>query len=194
MSEYVQINGIKNLYKALERNQKNIIKAVDKAKWNTAQKAVRPIKKRVPVAFGELRDSVQAFERGDSGNPTTSVTAPHAGSVEIGSPPHTPNFERLVAWVKLRGMQDMRGGPRKLGPTGALKIASVRKMFGSHVIAGAGGKFSPVDAPEQIARAISKGIEKHGTKPHWYVRESLPEIQVILGEEIRKGLSKVGGK
>lgn len=201
MSEYVKVNGIKNLRKALERGQRNIRKAVDKAIWSTAQKAVPVIRKRVPVAFGELKSSVQAYPRGLSGNPVTSVDAPHAGAVEIGSLPHKPNFERLLAWVRLRGMQGLNPSgkslkkrfPKALGfttPRHAPRISSLLKSLEVRGKRGV-GRHSPVDAAVQVARAISAGIEKHGTRPVWYVRESLPEIRGILNAEIQKNLRNV---
>lgn len=57
-------------------------------------------------------------------------------------------------------------------------------------VRGGAGRHMPTDTPEQITKAISKGIEAHGTRPHWFVRESLPEIKTILGQEIRKGLDR----
>ncbi len=193
MGQYIKVNGIQNLKPALERGAKRIRKACDAAVWKTAQSAVRPIRRRVPVAFGELSASVQAFPRGSNGNPVTSVDAPHAGAVEIGSAPHKPNFERLLAWVKLRGLQHLGGGPRKRGPTAGYQVPRVGAMFkglvvGSSAIA---GSHSPVDAAEQVARAISKGIEAHGTKPHWYVRESLGDIREILNEEMKAAKDRI---
>ncbi len=193
MSEYIKVNGIQNLPKALERGAKKIRKQCDAAVWKTARDAVRPIRKRVPIAFGELSASVQAYQRGANGHAVTSVDAPHAGAVEIGSPPHKPNFERLLAWVKLRGLQHLGGGPRKRGPTSGYQVPRIGSMFAAHVQNGSGGSFSPSDTAEKVARAISKGIEKHGTKPHWFVRESLPEIRQILDENMKKAKTSSAG-
>ncbi len=196
MSTYIKVNGIGNLRRALERGQQQIRRGVERAIWSTAQKAVRPIKKRTPKAFGELQNSVQAYSRGANGHPVTSVDAPHAGAVEIGSPPHKPNFERLLAWVKLRGMQGRnRGGlrkrfPKSLGPTTPFQARRVASIFKALEVRGRAGvgRHLPIDAPVQVAQAISKGIETQGTRPHWYVRESLPDIREILAAEVRKGL------
>ncbi len=191
MSQYIKVNGIGNLKAALQRGLKSIRANCDKSVWKTAQDAVRPIRKRVPVAFGELSSSIQAFPRGKNGNPVTSVDAPHAGSVEAGSRPHTPNWENLLAWVKLRGLQHLGGGPKKRGPTSGYQVPRIGAMFASHVQGG--GSFSPIDAAEQVARAISKGIEKHGTRPHWFVRESLPEIRQILDTNMKAAKATVKG-
>lgn len=171
-------------------------------------KAVKPIRKRVPVAFGELRESVQGYSEGTSGNPVTSVDAPHAAAVEIGSSPHTPNFERLLAWVKLRGMQGISGNrgrtPKALqmrfgtgeGPSTGRQVRRVRALFKQLEVRGRRGigRHSPVNAAEQVAKAISKGIEKRGTRPYWFVRSSLPEIQSILDAEVRKQLDGASKK
>lgn len=202
MSAYVKVNGIRNLRKALERGQKDIRKAVSGAIWNTAKAAMKPIKRRVPVAFGELRESVQAYPRGLNGNPVTSVDAPHAGAVEVGSLPHTPNFERLLDWVRLRGIQgQIKGGlrkkfPKSLGPTTPFHARGIGAMLNSFKI-GVDIRQSPMTSSAeaalvQVATAIAKGIEKHGTRPHWFVRESLPEIQGILQTEIKKKLAALG--
>lgn len=66
-------------------------------------------------------------------------------------------------------------------------------MFASHVQSGAGGAFSPSDSAEKVARAISKGIEEHGTRPHWFVRESLGDIREILDEEMKSSKGTVKG-
>lgn len=185
----------------MERGQRNIKKGCESAIWKTAQAAVRPIRRRVPVAFGELQTSVQAYERGNNGNAVTSVDAPHAGAVEIGSPPHKPDFERLLAWVKLRGLQalSMRAAKKRFpGSGGGYQVPRVGAMFRALIQRsrsqyGGAGRHSPADAAVQVAQAISKSIEARGTKPHWYVRESLPEIKEILNVEMQKAKSRVKG-
>lgn len=164
-----------------------IEQAINDALGATAEGAVHPIRGRVPVAFGELRESVQAADIFHA--PKTISDAPHAGAVEVGSRPHTPDFEALVRWVKLRGMQGISNTsghrPNHLdsGPTTASQALRVAEMIKSHEV---GGSHLPVDAAEQVARAIAKGIEEHGTPPHWFVRSSLPEIRTILDSEVRK--------
>lgn len=132
-------------------------------------------------------------------DPKTSVDAPHAAAVEQGSIPHTPNWEQLVAWVKLRGLQGLtpRGRlrnrfPKSWGPTTPKQASRVALMFKKYEIRGKRGvgRHSPVNAAEQVARAISKGIEQNGTRPHWYVLNSLPEIMEILGSELKSKLDE----
>lgn len=202
MTEYVRVNGIKNLKRALERGAKNIRKEFDKAIWKTAQKAVVPIRKRVPVAFGELRASIHA-ERGKKNHPVTSVAAPHAAAVEIGSRPHKPDFKRLLAWVKLRGFQALNTKSntlkkrisKTLGFTSAYQVPRIGKLIKKMEVRGKKGigRHLPIDAAEQVAMAISRGIEQHGTRPFWFVRNSLPEIHTILKTEMEAAKTKIKG-
>lgn len=108
--------------------------------------------------------------------------------------PHKPDFEALVAWVKLRGLQGLTPGGRlrtrfkKLdGPTTPRQARRVANMFRRLETRGKRGvgRHSQVDDPETVARAIAQGIEKHGTRPHWFVRDALPEIGEILGSELK---------
>lgn len=194
---------IRRLPGLLKRDAKRIEKAIKRAVENTAVKAVKPIRKRVPKAFGELQESIVGDRRGKNDVPVTSADAPHAGSVEIGSKPHTPDFRRLVEWVRLRGFQGLTGGGRirkrfraEDGPTTPRQARRVASMFKSLEVRGKKGvgRHSPVDSAEQVAKAISKGIEKHGTKPHWFVRNSLPEIRDILGTELKSAIHAPGSR
>jgi hypothetical protein len=170
----------------LQRLQGNVHGALNK----TAEDAVTPIRKRTPKAFGDLAESAHAVT-GET--PKTVVDAPHPGAVEIGSRPHKPDFEKLLAWVKLRGIQArIKDGRRRgrfarsSGPTTAEQSRRVGAMFAALVENGA----SPVDAPEQIARAISAVIEEEGTPPHCYVKNALPEIAAILDRNVRKAIRR----
>lgn len=187
----------RGLARHLARDARRIVEAIEGGKEATARRAIQPIRKRVPVAFGQLRDSIHAVSGSGGTPPKTTVDAPHAGSVEVGSMPHTPDFERLVSWVKLRGVQgfDSRGRLRgrfakDMGPTTPRQARRVALMFRERGIGfgpGAQGQVYTADKEaEDIARAISNAIAREGTKPHWFVRESLPEIRNILDFEIKK--------
>lgn len=171
--------------KHLGKVRGRLVKALDK----TAKDGVETVRLRAPKAFGDLRSSVHLVP-GD--NPRVVVDAPHAGAVEKGSAPHRPDFEKLVAWVKLRGMQGLTRirSARLHGPTTREAALRVKDLLRAEVVKGPGGRFSPVDAPERVALAIAKGIETHGTAPHWFVRDSLPTIAMRLGRHIRSALRK----
>lgn len=132
-------------FAALERDNK----AREKRLHTAARKAARAtrnfiVREKVPRAFGELADSahIVEFER------TVQIVfdAPHAGAVEVGSRPHVPPLEPLIAWVTLRGIQGLTasGGVRsnrtKRGdsrtPNNRLAVADWRRES-SRVVAGA---------------------------------------------------------
>lgn len=174
--------SLKQLPREIENLNKKIAKDVDRAVRATSRLAVKPIRKRVPVAFGELRDSVHS----DLSNGIKTVAdAPHAAAVEVGSAPHTPDIAALIEWVKLRGYQGIRPA-RRAGPTTQKQAKRVAALLKREVV---NNTFSPIDAAEKVAMAIAKGIEKHGTKPHWFVRESLADVEMILDAQIKKMLA-----
>ncbi len=182
----------------IKRDLDRLDKRLDTALQKTAQQSVAPIRERTPRAFGELQESVQYYARGESGNRVVDVDAPHAGAVEKGSPPHKPDFEKLLAWVKLRGLQGLTGRGKvrgnsfrkDQGPTTARQARRVSSMLKSHEVRGRKGvgRHSPTDAPEKVAMAISRGIEKHGTKPHWFVRSALGEVRTLLAANVDKAV------
>lgn len=180
---------------------------------HTSEAAVRMIRKRAPRAFGPLRDSVHSvprlqYSRGLSAAPMvhakTIVDAPHAAGIERGTTPHTPNFERLLAWVKLRGMQGLTekgrlrsryGASSRIGPTTALHARNVSRRLKNLEVRrraasprkgrDANGRYLPTDAAVQVARAISMAIQKKGTRPQWFVRRSITEIAAEMGRRVR---------
>ncbi len=144
------------------------------------------VKRRVPVAFGELRESVHAEER--TRGAAVVVDAPHAAPVETGSRPHTPPLAPLVAWVKLRGAQGLLS-PRQVGRLPGTTTASHARSIASALEGMERGGALDVDAPMRIARAIQRAIAIGGTKPHWYARGALPDLRRILGAAIRDALA-----
>lgn len=196
MAEHYKAKNVAELNRLIRMRVKRMHSDTDKALRSAARKSVNPIRKRAPKAFGELQNSVQDYTKGSNGNPVVAVDAPHAAAVEIGSPPHKPDFEKLLAWVRLRGLQGLnRSGktirkrfPRELGPTTphqAPRVASLLKKLEVRGKRGV-GRHSPSDAAVQVARAISNAIEKKGTRPHFFVRESMTEIAQIALEELKR--------
>ncbi len=175
-----QLNGL--IAKRLERIRKNAEKAIA----STAKASVKIVQNRTPKAFGELKESVH------SEPDKVVIDAPHAAAVEVGSAPHTPNFEKLLAWVKLRGMQGLSrpGSLKRMGHTTLTQATKIQAMLAAETKRGPGGMFSPVDSAVSVARAISKGIEKEGTKPHFFVRSSLPEIGETLLKKLEAAIKK----
>lgn len=147
----------------------------------TARKGEAVVRKNVPVAFSELRDSV------DSDDHRIFADAPHAAAVEEGSRPHFPPIEPLIAWVKLRGMQGLRGG-KLAGNTSRPAAKVVRNMLKQQE---SGGSLD-VDAPRRVAYLIALAISKRGTKPHHYMGDSVPEVVAILDQEVTAAMPDKG--
>lgn len=186
----IKVKSLAELHSVIRRDLRGRQKAVEKAIARTATQGARHVRRNVPVAHGELRNSVQAVD-----GHRIVADAPHAAPVETGSRPHWPPLAPLVKWVKLRGMQGLTTPKRQArlpGTTTKLHAGSVAGAIRAHSVATGyadwqGGATS-VEAPEAVARAIQAAIAKHGTKPHWYMRGSVPAVEDILDREIRRGL------
>ncbi len=184
--------AIAHLKKHLEGKERKVKKAISR----TLNYAARKIAEMVPIAFADLKGSIEID------GTSVLVVAPHAAAVEVGSRPHVPPLEPLIKWVKLRGMQGLTTtGKVKRIPkvafnpngieTGARKSAYNDRMVASTIRAmRRGKKFTNADIPTQIARAIQKGIMIAGTKPQFFVRNSLPAIERELLEQLNKAFDK----
>lgn len=183
-----------NLGEAIGDLEKRIVSAIHKALETVAHEdAVAIIGEHVPVAFGELKRSIEG--EGAGSEVSTVVDAPHAAAVEVGSRPHTPDIESLTEWVRLRIGQGVTPQgtvrekyPRSWGPT-TPRQATAAANEALRLSKQNGGK--PHDQAEEIARRIAKHIMVAGTEPHWYVRNSMEEIGKAIGNNLRKYLSEV---
>jgi hypothetical protein len=177
------VNG---LLAMVVRHAKKRERQVMAAARKTAVRGRRVIKENVPVAFGELREAVIAYDH------FILVVAPHGAGVNNGTKPHWPRIDRLIEWVKLRGMQGLlteRQIGRLPGTTTAVAAKGVSGMLAEHEVRGPGGH-SPVDAAEHVAWAIARAIAKHGTRPHHFIEKSMPELNRIFGEELQAAIDK----
>ena len=89
--------------------------------------------------------------------------APHAGIIELGARPHPVSregYEAIRRWVS-------------------------RKLLG--ISAQMADENEEVDA---ITRAIVRKLELHGQEPTYLVRESLPELRKMAGEEIERAIKE----
>lgn len=161
--------------RALKRDLAKLKQEARAGIQRTAYRAVGVVQKRTPVAFAELKDSIHADDM------KTVVGAPHAQAVEKGSRPHLVPLEELIKWVKLRGMQGLSSKKHEGSTTRehATRVASQLQSMER------GGSLS-IDAPRQIAKAIQASILKHGTKPHWFVLNSLSDVMSVLDDEMKK--------
>ncbi len=178
----IEVNSISALIAAIKRDTKAREREILQAGRRAARRGVSHVKRNIPVAHGELRESVHADGH------VIVVDAPHAAAVNYGSRPHTPPLAPLIEWVKLRGTQGLlsdRQIDRLPGTTTAGAARSVRSMLRAHEQGGA----SSVDSPVRVARAIQQAIAKHGTKPHHFIEKALPDIYAIYGDELRKAIN-----
>lgn len=87
------------------------------------------------------------------------VDAPYAAFVERGTRPHWAPIQPLVDWVMKRAAEF------GLEPGEDLEAAAKR-----------------------IAYAIRGAIAQRGTKPTWFVKNSLPRLRTVLGDVLRRRL------
>ncbi len=197
-----QCCGFADLERKLKKHMLARAKRLRNAIKTTAKHGANYIReKTVPVAFSELRDSIHVAGKGI--DISIIADAPHAQAVEIGSRPHMPNIETLTKWVKLRASEGLlalgpRGRPTRAGLrrlsrlSGSTTTEHALSIAGQMRAMGHGGAVS-VRAPEAIAWAIAIAISRHGTRPHWYARQALPEISKKLDQELRAALEEKEG-
>jgi hypothetical protein len=199
VSQVVRVDSFKELERELRKDLRKKRRRVAGAVRKTARMGATYVRRNLPVAFGELRNSIEAKDataRAKGAAAKIVADAPHAAPVETGSRPHWPPLAPLIAWVKLRGMQGLTGRKGK-GPSKRLPGTTTRGHAQS--IAGqlrgmeSGGSLD-VNAPERVARAIQAGIAKKGTKPHWYMRNAVPEVRKILHQNMEKAIHGDGGE
>lgn len=175
---------LNHLARLLKRKDGQIKRDLERAAKKAAQKTAAHVRRTVPVAFSELRNSVHVD------GSKVIADAPHAVFVERGTRPHWPPLEPILRWVKLRGFQALVG-PKQVhrlpGNTTAYHAMTVGSAIEQHIEDGS----VSVDVPVQIARAIQAMIAKRGTRPHWYMRNAVPVARGFLGvaiaEELRRG-------
>lgn len=182
----------------MSKLDKKVIRAIRK----TSGDAIRIIRNRTPKAFGHLKDSTYALTGPDIATVVGGEKANYAAAVEIGARPHVPPLEAIMKWVRLKGIQGLskRGKIRQVVPSQnhpeyssrrtahlvahdikSLGFKGNKKRGAKHV-----GAYTPIDAIEQVARAIQINISRVGIQPTHFVRGSLPEI----GEQLNKRITK----
>jgi hypothetical protein len=184
----VTVRSFAELGRLLEQDARKRIRAVRAAVRSTARAAVPLLKQNVPVAFGELRESIHA--ESTVAGARTIADAPHAAAIELGARPHWIPLEPLLKWVKLRAAQGLLT-PRQVGRLpGTTTQAAAVSMAGAMRAMEKHGAV-PVDAAERIARAIQAKLAKTGSPPHWYARNALPVIEAMLDARVRVALRDV---
>lgn len=190
--ETVKLKSLGELTRELKKLGKRAEKRAKAARRRAAQKTAAHVRRNIPVAFSELRDSVEA--KGE----TVIADAPHAAAVEKGSRPHRPPIEPLIRWVKLRGMQGLTTPGRMKRIPGTTTVAhatrvakQIRAISDASGYSDWSGGATDADAPRQIAFQIAAAIAKKGTKPHHYMAKAVPKAREILAVELQKELAEL---
>lgn len=178
--------SLEELRRALKKDLEARERATKKAVRRAAVRGAALMRRNVPVAFSELRDSIHVVGY------RIVADAPHAAAVNDGSRPHMPPIAPIVKWVRLRGAQGLANESSLKRLTGTTTHAAARGVAGllrQHEFEGFGKQLgndgaSPSDAPTRVAWAIAMAIAKRGTKPHHYLEKTAPHIYAILDEEM----------
>jgi hypothetical protein len=172
----------------MRKHHKDRIRGIKDAVLMTAKSGVKTVRSYMPVAFRSLYNSTVAYKTADGA--TIEIAAPHAAAVERGSRPHWVPLAPLIEWVKLRGMQGLRGG-KLLGVTSRSAARLVRGQLGK--MAKDHGGFNAVDDPVRVAKGIQRAISIVGTPPSNYARNSLPALRDLLDMYVHTALSNSSG-
>lgn len=168
----------KDLKKRMAEDMAKLKVRVIEAVQQAAELGCLPVYSNAPVAFGPLRDSVHAVNTETGAN--IVVDAPHAASVELGSRPHWAPLGPLVAWVQLRGAEGVDAGDTATGVPQAVRDEMAALGDGLSV---------PTHAAYVVAKRIQVAISKNGTKPTWFVKDSVPAVVEILDAYMHSFLS-----
>lgn len=178
-----RVPNLKHLGPLIRRHMNERERRITKAVHRTATQGAAHVRRHVPVAFSELRDSVGA--KPDQ----IYADAPHAAPVEEGSRPHTPPLEPLIRWVKLRHLEGVTIAKRPRTAKRLPGTTTEEHATAVHAALGASWKRSDVESNYRaMAFKIQQGIAKHGTRPHFYMAGSMPVVMEILDREIRAAL------
>lgn len=197
------VKDFKELARVFQRDMRKLDSRGERACRRAVQRVASHLRRNIPVAFGELRNSVREE------NMKLIVDAPHAAAVEYGSRPHWMPLEPLIKWVKLRGFQSLalRGGGAKKDAqgryrdsrgkylnhlTGTTTVEHAQRVGEQLAASRRGGPIGPersstaLSAPIEIAKSIQLAIALNGTKPQFYMANCVPLADKFLGEEFSK--------
>lgn len=180
------VKSLPELQRLIRKHNSERQKRVKKAIVSVAKRGrLYIISHTLPIAFRNLERSIHIEVSDD--RIAIVADAPHAEAVERGSDPHTPPLKPLIEWVILRGLQgtdnEVKPGRHSRGTTTKRHAEDIASELRSYAEKNPGGV-----SVIAIAKAIQAKIAARGTKPHWYMREALPEIQELLDREIRMSL------
>jgi hypothetical protein len=177
------VKGMDGLQRLLAQHQKARLQRIERAVRRAAQRGAAHVRRSCPVAFGDVRSSINVVD-----GRRIVADAPHAAALEEGSRPHFPPIEPLERWVKLRGMQGLVADASRGHLPGSTTEEHATNMAAALAGARTSGGFTPVDAPRRIAFMIARKIARYGTKPTHYMRSAVPVVEEFLADEITAAL------
>lgn len=170
----------KDLPKLLAHTRKVIKKAHQRAILESVAVGAELVATRVPVDTGRLKQSVRLRRKGKSGFPEIVADAPYAGVIEAGSRPHWAPLRPLLGWVKRKVGREARAMgirvPSRVGVYRGRSAAAWRRYNRRSKLRG-----DFVDAVLKTARLVQRKIATKGTRAHWFMKRSLPDLRRILG-------------
>jgi hypothetical protein len=184
--------SLADLPRQFARDMRRLQKSVVSATQRTARKGVPVVQKNAPEAWGEIREGIIA--RSTSTGAVIDSTAPHSAPVEGGSRPHMPPVDAIEKWVKLRGMQGItNSGSLRRGAGVNIHAQDIAARIRARTTRGnrKQGRSTEIDVARQLAWEIALAIKKHGTKPTFFMKRSVPIIEVILDIQINVSLDRL---
>lgn len=189
MSDTINVDS-KNyaaVFRAREgRRHRAVHGAVQEAALLGAEAVVVPaIKATVHRYTGALESSVHVPKTETGAE--IRVDAPHAGVIEGGARPHMPPLQPLLDWVRAHldafGLAAPKASRTTIGPvrTAAQQTRRDWGVFRQNLFE---------EAITQIANAIRWKIYKHGSPPHWYMRNSLPKLRDVLKATVERRIGQ----
>lgn len=189
--------SMKDLPKELQRREKSLRAAARRGARIAAKRGKSHLMHATPVDNGDMKSAWKVVNRpGGAGLSEMSVienTAPYAGVVERGARPHAVSEAGQLAiyeWVKRhfqfraigRGAKARAVGVISKDSHAALKAGERR----TNKIGGPLGQLEMDSELVKIAEAIIHKLRVKGQKPTYFVRDSLPDLQRYLREEVER--------
>lgn len=191
--------SIEQLPKELARLERSLKQAIGRGARNGARRGRTLLVQRSPKDQGLLK----AAWRTTADRPSTARTqvvaetfndAPYAGVVEMGARPHPVSEEGQLAiyeWVKRHFgfLRTGRGTYTAVRADSAALPGRLRKKIGGKL-----GQLKMDLELVKVAEAIIQKIRKHGQRPTYFVRDSLPDLQRFAADEIVRQLREAASR
>lgn len=166
----------------LPRDVKQLLQGSQKKMHEAALLGAEIIAGQAPVDMGPLKASphVEVTEHGAR----IRIDAPHAGIVELGSRPHRPPIGPLIEWVRRHRASFGIDAPRGRAPK-----TPTRTLYGAALAAHTRALARHQRADREVLRiacALQAKIAREGTKPRYFVRNSMPRLLSALRSLLAK--------